>query len=352
MNQKEEIKRIWKECFDDSPQYVDMYFDRVYNDADGMVLQRGDKVVSSLLLQRYRMMIGSSEVPVSYIAGAATRRNARGNGYMSQLMIDALHESRNRGDVLCTLIPAHEWLYFFYDRFDFSTIFYIDRQRFTSLHAFAGGGDYHILEDPFAPEVFDAFEAMERERGGMVLHNRRDFLNILDDLRMDPDSRFVVMADAEGRIASMAWATAQPDMVTVRELLGVSDEARTAALRYLRGLYPDRPFTVMAPAAASRRHLYARGMGRIVNVEACLAAVAASHPKWSTVMKVTDRLMPENSHIYTIRSGKVTVTDDTQVHPSLDVTLEVLNRLAFSEPWVGEIVGFPSERPHMSLMLD
>lgn len=149
MNRKEEIKRIWSECFNDSREYVDMYFDRVYNDADGMLLERNGKVVSSLLLQRYAMLIGNREVCVSYVAGAATRRSARGNGYMSQLMCEALIASRERGDMLCTLIPAHDWLYFFYDRFDFSTVFYVDRQRFTSLHAFSGEGITIVSTMPF-----------------------------------------------------------------------------------------------------------------------------------------------------------------------------------------------------------
>ncbi|MCM1483163.1 MAG: GNAT family N-acetyltransferase [Muribaculaceae bacterium] len=354
MTRKEEIKRIWSESFNDSPEYVDMYFDRVYNDADGMVLQRGGRTVSSLLLQRYSLMIGPVVTPMGYIAGAATRRNARGNGYMSTLMKEALEESRRRGDMLCALIPAHDWLYFFYDRFDFSTVFYVDRQRFTSRHVFAGPEGYVEARNQFSPEVYDAYAAFERARGGMVLHSHRDFLNILDDMRMDPDARFVVMTHADsGKIASMAWATATPHMVTVRELLGADADARTAALRQLREYYPDIPFTVLAPAKDnSGRHLYARGMGRIVNVERCLQAVAEGHPEWHSVIRVKDRLIPDNSHTYTIRDGKAEITDTSTKKPDLDIPVEVLNRLLFSDPWVGNIVEFPSARPHMSLMLD
>lgn len=123
MNKREEIKRIWSECFDDSPEYVDMYFDRVYNDADGMTLERGGRVVSSLLLQKYRLMVQRSEVGMSYIAGAGTRRNARGNGYMSALIVEALGRSATRGDAVCALIPANDRLYSYYKRFGFTTVF-------------------------------------------------------------------------------------------------------------------------------------------------------------------------------------------------------------------------------------
>ncbi len=62
--------------------------------------------------------------------------------------------------------------------------------------------------------------------------------------------------------------------------------------------------------------------------------------------------MPENSHIYRVESGAVTIDDSYTGHLDLDVTLEVLNRLVFSSPRMGEIIGIPSVRPHLSLMLD
>ena len=113
MSKRDEIKKIWTECFKDSREYVDMFFDQVYRDDEAMLLtDQSGSAVSSLLLQRYAMSFHGSEAPVSYIAGAATRRSKRGQGYMSSLMIDALRESAVRGDMLCSLIPADEALFF------------------------------------------------------------------------------------------------------------------------------------------------------------------------------------------------------------------------------------------------
>lgn len=212
MSKRDDIKRIWSECFDDSPEYIDMYFSRVYDDADGLTLEKNGKTVSSLLLQRYMMRFHGMELPVSYVSGAATRRNARGKGYMSELMVEALYASVQRGDMLCALIPAHDWLYFFYDRFGFSTVFYVDAQRFTSLHTFPVSGSYHVVDDPYAPEVFEAFSRMERERDGAVLHSHRDFLNILDDLRLDNNGQLAVVANDEGEIVAMGWGVVRNDM--------------------------------------------------------------------------------------------------------------------------------------------
>lgn len=352
INKKAEIKKIWKECFNDTPEFVEMYFNRVYTDNAGMVLEDESGVVSSLLLHSYPFLYQNTEIPISYIAGAATRRQARGKGYMSRLIVDALKQSRERGDALCTLIPAHDWLYFFYDRFGFQTIFYTDTQRFTSLHAFAGSGSYHEIDNHFNSEVYEAMHRFEMERGCGILHTQRDFLNIMDDVNIDNESRFVALADETGIVASMAWATAAHGIVEVRELLGRDNEARTAALRALRKYYPNMPFRVLAPAESGNRHLYARGMARIVNVEKLLTAVAQSHPNLRLTIRVKDNLLKDNSHTYIIRGGKVMINDTATLHLDLDVTVEVLCSIAFSDKQMGEIIGLPSERAHMSLMLD
>lgn len=354
MDKKAEIRKIWTESFRDSPQFVDMYFTRAYDDRNGMLLVDDEgRPVSSLVLQQYPFLYFGKEMSASYIAGAATRRAERGKGYMSELMRKALLESYGRGDFICTLIPAHRWLYFFYDKFGFSTVFYVDKQRFTSLHAFAGAGEYKEVDNPFGDEIYQAMAEMERERGCGVLHTRRDFLNIMDDVHLDSQSRFVALASPDGSIASMAWAVTTHNQVEVRELLGIDADARTAALRALRQFYPDTHFTLLAPPSHKQRNLFARAMGRIVNVCKLIEACAASHPHWNASIRVSDSIIEENNHIFRVANGSVWIDDLFPLRNlTLDVDVEVLNRIAFSSEEFGAVIGFPSQRPHISLMLD
>lgn len=139
---------------------------------------------------------------------------------------------------MCTLIPAHDWLYFYYDRFGFTTIFFSDRQRFTSLHNFSGDGDYSREGDCYSELVYDAFHELELKRPCGVIHSRRDFLNTLDDLRYDEGGTFVVMNDSKGKVASMAWAVKDNGLVIVKDLLAIDADAHQAVLRELRRFSP------------------------------------------------------------------------------------------------------------------
>ncbi len=358
MNKRDEIKKIWLECFNDSRSYVDMYFDNVYRDDEAMILtDQTGAAVSSLMLQRYAMSFHGAEPNVGYIAGAATKRSRRGEGFMTRLMRSALEESASRGDMVCALVPASEALFFFYRRYGFSTVFYTKEQRFTAFHSFPVTGDYHNFNDTFSDEVWCAFDRFQRARKCYILHSRRDFFNILSDLRSDGGD-FVVMArddeDRGSEIVSMAWGVFRDDVLLVTDVMGDSSDTRAAALRQLRYLHPDTPVLLLGhPDDAMGGRLMPRAMGRLVNVNVALSAVASAYQDFKCRIRVVDDLLPEyNSHTFIIEKGQCAI-DDSYLGPlDFDVSVSVLTDMIFSTPDVGEILRFPSERPMLSLMLD
>lgn len=360
MSKRDDIMKIWQESFKDSRSYVTMYFERVYRDDEAMLLtDPAGTPVSSLLLQQYSMSLHGSELPVSYIAGAATRRSQRGKGYMSQLMTRALRTSAERGDMLCTLIPASSALYWFYNRYGFSTVFYTKEQRFTSLHSFPVKGEYSVADTPASDDLWEAFDRFQHLRPCYVLHTRRQFDNILADLEAEKGD-FVVMTaddpDSGPRIVSMAWAVRHDDLLLVTDLMGETEDARTAAMRRLRELHPGVPFLLYGrPGDSMGGRLMPRGMARVVNAALLLGAVAASDPALKCTLRVTDHLLPElNSHTYRIADGVCETLPDSADPARLDfdVTVSVLAEMAFSSPAIGSILRFPAERPMISLMLD
>ncbi len=362
MGKRDDIKRIWQESFSDSREYVKMYFEQVYRDDEALLLHDAEGVpVSSLLLQRYDVSFHGATSAVSNIAGAATRRNQRGKGYMSQLMRMALAESARRGDMFCSLIPANEPLFYFYRRYGFSTVFYIKEQRFTAFHPFTVKGEYSQVGDVSTSRVWEAFDRFQHERECYILHSKRDFDNILADLKCSGGD-FVVMAQevsVEGEppreeIASMAWAEMRDDLLLVTDVMGVSADAKTAALRQLRELHRDTPVLLYGcPTDAVGGRLIPRGMCRVVNAGVALSIIAAAYPEFNAVIRVTDPILSDvNTHTYKIYNGECHISDGTTEKLDFDVSIDVFTDILFSAPATGEIIRFPSVRPMISLMLD
>ncbi|MCM1336213.1 MAG: GNAT family N-acetyltransferase [Candidatus Amulumruptor caecigallinarius] len=355
MSTKDNIRKLWSDTFGDTPEYLDMYFSDVYREEDAMTATSDDgKLLSSLLLQRYPFLYQGQETTMGYIAGVMTRRNVRGRGLMSGLLCRALERSRERGDIVASLIPLHDWLYFYYDRFGFATVLYVDPQRFTALHTFTPEETYLPEEDMRTEEAYRSFSAFERARGCGVLHTERDYLNILADNALD-GGRAVAVRDSSGGIAAMAFAVVDKAGVTVTELMGISHDAREGALAELRRQLSGLPFKVLAPPLAEHRRLYDRGMARIINAGETLRLCAAANPQWQSLIRVYDPILADNTAVYAVADGDVLVMPyDAALQAPLDfdVNITVLTEIAFSAPRTGDILRFPSERPVISLMLE
>lgn len=357
---RDEVRKLWTEAFPaDSPQWVESYFSRVYRDEDAMVGRLDGQVVTSLMMHSYRFReAGGADIGMAYISGAATRKNRRGRGYMSSLMNDSLIHARERGDSVVSLIPAHDWLYPFYERFGFATVFYVRADRFTSAHRFTTEAVYDDHDDIYAPEVYEAFSRLEKmQPGWRVMHTKRDFLNILDDQRLDLEAGAGIAVERlTGCIAGIAFGSVHDGCVVVTDAMGETEDARTGALQKLRERFPGKPFKVLTPApqeeaSGGRRGIFPRAMLRIVNVESLLSALARQNPTWRCILRVSDPVVKGNNAIFVVGGGECKVSDsETKVDYNVDVTL--LARMLFSSKPMGELLGLPSGRPHMSLMLD
>ena len=86
---KEKVKALWKLCFDDSDQFIDMYFRLRYKSEINVVIESGNEVISALQMLPYPMSFCGKQVATSYISGACTHPDFRNRGVMRQLLSQA-----------------------------------------------------------------------------------------------------------------------------------------------------------------------------------------------------------------------------------------------------------------------
>lgn len=217
MSLKNDFSKIFRESFKVPAGWSEWFLNDVYRDEDLVSLKVDDRTVSVLLMSPYTMSFHGIELPASYFSCVATARAERGKGHMRHLMIDAIKAAEERGDAFATLIPETHRLYFFYDRFGFSTVFYSDEQRYTSLHIFARPEEYAPVEP-----TFSLFETLERMNPNCLLHTRRDFEAAMHDIELDGGIAVAVKAPDDS--AAMAFATTG-DVTTVKALYATDDIA-------------------------------------------------------------------------------------------------------------------------------
>lgn len=350
---KNAVMKLWADAFRESAPYLDMYFNRVYQPEEALTLSDpSGKIVSSVLLQSYRLDFQNRLVKAGYIAGAVTERNARHNGYMTRLLINALTASRERGDVIDFLIPSSKHLFFFYDRLGFSTVFYADHRHYVAGSVFKPSLCYKVIQVslPLSDEFVSAFESMESMRDGAVRHTRQQLDNIVCDNQLD-GGKVLACFDGDETISAIAFIIESRSRLTVKDLLSRDEDARNGILEAIVNQYPSTPITILAPPVHSRP-FQAIGMGRIVNAESTLRLVAINNPHFYGAIKVTDPLLHANNHTYILDCGSLSIDDTPRKKYDLDVTIDVLTSILFSSCRIGEIFKIATSRPYLSLMLD
>lgn len=345
MSLKSDFIRIFKSSFKTSPRWSDWFFTDVYRDEDVVSLTIDDHTASVLMLSPTTMAFHGIDLPASYVSCVATATAERGKGYMSKLMTEAIDRMHAKGDAFALLIPDGKRLYFFYDRFGFATTFYVDEQRYTSVHAFATSDDYVPAEPTYA--MFSRLEAM---RANGVRHTRTDFNNIMRDIELDKGI-VLAISDASGDSAAMAFVNIY-DNAVVKALLATDDVAAEAVLALVRSEVGEKSVVVNAQPDDRACGLRARGMARIINAPMVLGALAEAFPKMTMTIRLHDDLIADNNATYQIKNGACGVVDNYEGRPDLDVHVSVLAALLFSAPSIASIFSLPSARPTLDLMLD
>lgn len=112
---REEIYGLWQECFGDSKEYTDFYFNWKVKDNRILTIYKEEALCSMLHLNPYLLSVRGKEVPANYIVGVATKREERRQGFMRILLEKALHQMYLEKMPFTYLMPAAEAIYTPYD---------------------------------------------------------------------------------------------------------------------------------------------------------------------------------------------------------------------------------------------
>ena len=105
---REQVKSLWKLCFDDSEAFIELYFRLRYNNEVNLAIQSGEEVIAALQMLPYPMTFCGQTVPTSYISGACTHPDYRSKGVMRELLSQSFARMLRNGVLFSTLGPGEK----------------------------------------------------------------------------------------------------------------------------------------------------------------------------------------------------------------------------------------------------
>lgn len=138
--QQEACKALWKQCFGDTEQYTQFYFQEksksnqiqtiCVTEHSGQEGKSTERLIAMLHLNPYQIQVFQTQINANYIVGVATDAHYRKRGYMRKLLLEALQHMYEQEQPFTYLMPASSSIY---EPFGFRFIYEQQRRTFVEF---------------------------------------------------------------------------------------------------------------------------------------------------------------------------------------------------------------------------
>lgn len=343
---REKVRKLWKLCFSDSKEFVDMYFHLRYNSEVNVAIESGDEVIAALQMLPYPMTFCGSEVPTAYVSGACTHPDYRSRGVMRELLSQAFGRMYRNDVAFSTLIPAEPWLFDYYARMGYVAAFHYGQRTF---HLPADGKDtfpptgiawqFQTFTD-YSEDAYQYLNRKMQERPCCLQHTEGDFRVILADLNLSEGYIFTL----SNELGISALAVAYPDenlsVLHIGELLSDTPEAEHLLLTHICRRMQAETLHITQPLMKDQS-AFNLGMIRIIQAKPVLQLYAATHPEEEMNIDLVDEQLSANNGYYYLNKGKCMYSHRRIPGAHERLTIGQLTEKIFS-----------GEKAYMSLMLN
>lgn len=346
--EKGEVKDLWNYSFQDTPQYVDYYFEKRYRSENNLVLVKEGELIASLLINPYVLRIGESRKKVSYIVGVSVDPQYRGEGYSSALLKRTLSILYEKGEELVLLMPIDT---FIYRRYGFINTFFQD-SFFTSVKRRPARRSALSLRKAVSTreeDIKDLCVLYERAMHSKYVHLQRteeDFTVRLDEAEREGGTAYFFVYEGKKVGYFFFFDKYEKDEALVQELVVFDTDGINRLMTFLYQHQTQFSKAVIQPVNSRRFQLGIEFdnqvehktrpfmMSRVLHVQNCLR----NHLKFCTdvVIKVEDDLIQENSASYLCSKEQVQRLD-TNEDWDVCMSIEALTLLVMKQATVEEL---------------
>lgn len=177
---KKMIRPLYEECFNDSVEFVDYYFEKRIMNNDVLVACEEGVIVSMMQLVPKKIVINDEIHQVHYIYGVATREEYRRRGYMRALMERAIQDLKGKGEPFVYLIPENEDVY---REFGFTTVYNKQKYKVRKLVEENKIYEYTEFDINLMKTLFD--NNIPPKYNTYIVHDEEYYRQVLEEMKLE-----------------------------------------------------------------------------------------------------------------------------------------------------------------------
>lgn len=331
------LKELWKLCFNDSDEFIEMYFHLRCTPENTMLLHSEGQPIAMLQNLVYPLRLSGRSVTAGYISGACTHPGYRKKGYMEELLHRTFREMLRTQMPISFLIPANEKLFDYYAKLGYTKAFF----RQTRIDTVPPQTESEVeitFSTELTDEVYGYYHHHTEPRNYFVRHTFADLQVVLEDMKLGGTAMGIARNEA-GEIVGLLFAFPHSGILKVGECISDSTPIAEALIYQAADQYHCKK--VVWFNASDEKSGIPFGMIRIIDAKALIAFYAETHPQVSTSFSLVDNILPVNNGYYTIENGEM----------RFSATLPTINYPALSIEALGTVI-FSDTKLYMNLMVD
>ncbi len=304
-NEKRELKKLWGLCFDETQDFVDLYFRQRYTPEATLLTRHSSQIVAALQMFPYPMTFCGTEIPISYISGACTHPDFRKRGIMHDLLVQAFHRAYEEGTLVSTLIPANPPLFDYYATKGYVPAFHYIVETFTTPARPDFYKGYKLkLSDRFSRKGYEYLNRKLHERPCCIQHTEKDYRTVIEGLRLDKGQVCTLKRGRKITAMALAYPEEKHGWFLSECLADSPADCGQLLAGICHALGQTSLYILTPPAPGEPSH--ALGMARIVRAADLLRHYAAAHPDVILDFDLTDPLIEANNGHYHLHGGHCT----------------------------------------------
>lgn len=353
-NDKDKIKAkyIWKECFTDSENEVEFYFNELYKKENFLLLEDDEKNIrASLHENQYEVIINNEKLSSFYIVAVAVSPQYRGRGYMGELIRYSLRNAREKGLDFVFLSPINTEIY---RKYGFGYMSSLERYSISmkDLPFDRIERAYEIKkaanEKNLCADLIEIYKKKMKNSFAYLERNENYYRRALKE--MENENGDVYIFYLENKPAGYISLYKKEGIIEVRELFGLNKKVIESIYAFIKTYKEYYPEVIIKAPINSNMNFYIYDqtsmkktefpfiMGRIVNAENMLKRLHIEDMELK--ISVIDKIIEENNGIYEISVCGVVSKKDKKKSIESDIEIDIahLNHLIFGYFSIDEMI--------------
>ena len=336
----ENIKDIWNYCFGDEEAFVDYYFNNKYKAKNTILIEEDGDLMSSLQLNQYKIKLNNNTYDTSYIVGVSTYPDARGKGYMKDMMDFSLNELYKKGQLVSLLMPIDYRLYrkygyeHCYDQIEY-------KLDINDLKQFKINGDFEKVKDINIKDMINIYNDFLIKNNGYIVRDENYYNNLFKEIKCENGHMYIHKDENyDGYIIYFIME----DTMFVREICYKNINALNSMLKFIfnhntqckkvtiRSSITDSIRYILPNLKTSEVNINPFMMGRIINIQGFIDSLKIKCNNLDEAyIGVVDNQIEQNNKVFKLKveDNKVSAQETSE---RADITLSINNisQLAFS----------------------